>query len=94
MASISINGSTYTGSSINISGSKITIDGVVQDCDDKKINITVHGNLETLEVDMCDELNVNGDVTKSVTTTNGSVRVAGSIAGGVKTTNGSITGIG
>ena len=90
MASISINGNTYTGNSINISGSKITIDGVVQECDDKKINIVVNGNIEMLDVDICDELHVTGDVNKSVTSTNGSIRVGGNVGGDVKTTNGSV----
>ena len=85
---ITIDGKSFTGSSVNISGKgKLNIDGVVQDGDlVGDINIVVNGNVESIE-------NENGTVkcinTGSVKTVNGDVS-CGDVSGDVKTVNGNI----
>lgn len=80
---ISINGKTYFGSSISIKRNKIVIDGkVIEDDDQKQINITINGDIQTLDV---------GNVGGSVTTVSGDVDVEGNINGSVKTVSGDIT---
>jgi hypothetical protein len=67
---IRINNSDYVGRSITISGNKIIIDGkdVTSDHKDSKtITISVTGNLESLDVDYCDKIEINGNVNKAKT---------------------------
>ncbi len=89
MANIIINNKSYVGKSISISGSKVYIDGVLQEDDSKKIYITVQGNIENLDVDNCEKIQVEGDV-NTVTSKNGNV-ITGHVAGDVTNKNGNIT---
>ena len=51
MSSVTINGKTYTGNNIIVSNGKIMVDGKNVTSDDKVINITVNGNIDSLKVD-------------------------------------------
>jgi hypothetical protein len=106
---IRVNNVEYRGNSISISNGKVIIDGVeVKGTkDEKKINIVVEGNLESLDVDCCDKVEINGsadqvktlsgnvhvkgDVTDSIKTMSGNVHVSGAVGGKVKTMSGNIS---
>lgn len=88
-ASITINGKSYNGKNITIKNNKVLIDGVVQESDEKTINVTVTGNVEILDVDSCDLITVNGSA-NSVKSANGSIKIGGDVTGNVSTTNGSV----
>lgn len=103
---ISINGKTYFGSSISIKRNKIVIDGkVIEDDDQKQINITINGDIQTLDVDSCEKINITGNVdqlrtisgdvrvngvSNSVSTTSGDVGVEGNVGGSVTTVSGDV----
>lgn len=85
--SVTIDGKTFKGGSVNIINGKVIVDGVTQDGElVGDINVTVNGDVDTLS-------NTNGMVSAknvgSVQTTNGNV-ICEDIAGDVKTTNGDI----
>lgn len=87
---ITINGKTYSGNNISISGNKVYIDGKMADNEhDKEINIIVNGNVESLDVDNCNKIQITGDC-KTAKTTNGDLDIAGNISGDVSTTNGNV----
>ena len=87
---ISINGKTYKGNDLSISGGKVYIDGKLQHEEDKiDINITVNGNLDTLEVDACNTITVKQNC-KVVTCKNGNVIIHGNVEGDVTNKNGNI----
>lgn len=87
---ITINGKIYSGNSISVNNDIVIIDGKRVDDDDKKvINIKVEGNIETLDVDYCDEINITGDC-KTVTSKNGNIQVKGNVSGDVTSKNGNI----
>ena len=86
---ITINGKSYKGNNISVSNGVVKIDGKIQhDDDSKQINISVVGNLQTLEVDSCEMIMVTGEV-DSVVSYNGNVK-CGNVNGWVTTTNGNI----
>lgn len=106
MATITINGVTYSGNNLIVNGNKIMVDGVDCSSEDKAITINVDGNINTLEVDVCKEIHVlNGnvgilrttsgdvycnDVTENVITTSGDVE-CDHINGDVQTTSGDVS---
>jgi len=85
---ININGKSFVGRNIVMSGNKIIIDGVDVTPDSKNIEITVNGNLDSLKVDMCDKITVNGNVNE-LSTTSGDVDCK-DVTGDVKTLSGDI----
>ncbi len=91
MGTISINGRSYSGNNVSISNGVVTIDGQVQ-LDGAKlptITINVQGNLDSLKVDSCREVDVTGDV-NNLQTMSGDVRVSGSVFGRVETLSGNV----
>lgn len=67
---IRINNNDYAGRSISISGNKIIVDGkdISGDHRDSKvITINVTGDLDSLDVDYCDKIEINGNVSKART---------------------------
>lgn len=88
-SSVTIDGKTFTGLSIRISGGKVIVDGVTQDGElVGDISVTVNGNCESVE-------NSNGTVevkgsAGSVRTSNGKV-TCGNVGGDVTSSNGTIT---
>ena len=105
MNEITINGKTIiSNGSIVISNGKILVGGVDCSTEEKVINIHVEGNIEKLEVDVCEKISVTGschtvlthngdvnchDVTHYVTTHNGNVDCQ-NVGGAVTTHNGNI----
>ena len=88
---ININGKKYQGNNLTIINGKIFIDGVEQtaETEGKEINITVHGNIETLKVDSANKVTVIGQV-DTLSTVSGDIDTAGDIFGSVSTVSGDI----
>ncbi len=103
---ITINGKTHIVSarSVTVSNGRVIIDGKDMTPDAKEISISIEGNVEFLQADVCNAIDVNGsvgkittqsgnvrcgEVGKSVTTMSGNVSCGG-IAGGVTTMSGDI----
>lgn len=93
MGTVTINGRTYTGNSINVVNGKVIIDGKdvtdpLQDA--KKINIAINGSIASLSVDVCEKVGVIGTV-QDIKTMSGNVVVRGPVEGNVKTMSGNVT---
>lgn len=88
---ININGKSYKGKSLSVKGSVIIIDGkVVTDGKDlPKISIVINGDIEKLDVDVCDTIKVKGSV-YSLNSTNGDVVVNGNVLDRINTINGDV----
>ena len=106
MAKVVINGGSIVcnGNSIIVSNDCVYIDGKKIDTD-KLIDIHIDGNIDSLKVDYCKMISVNGDcknvqstsgdvsamnVTGNVKTTSGDIECSGSIGGNAETTSGDI----
>ncbi len=88
---VTINGKTYKGNNLQISGNQVFIDGkqVGPQEGETTINITVDSNVQTLDVDYCDKLEITGDC-GNVTSKNGDIQVKGNVGGDVINKNGNI----
>ncbi len=104
---ITVNGSSYSGSNVSIIDGVVTVDGVIQK---QKIghlvNVTIAGDVERVE-NTAGDVFIRGNVTGNVKTVSGSVEcvdigndvqtisgnviASGSINGNVKTISGDIT---
>lgn len=90
MGSISVNGVTYRGNSITINNDVVIIDGVVVgDENSKTINISVVGDISSINVDRCKEITVQGNV-GTIVTTSGDVDVTGNVNGDIHSTSGDV----
>ena len=91
MSTVTINGKTYRGNSVQVIGNKVIIDGVeaTEHKDEKKINIHVDGNIEELSVDHAQKIMVHGDV-KHLQTSSGDVDVDGNVGGGIQASSGDV----
>lgn len=89
MSSVTINGKTYIGNNIIVSNGKIMIDEKNVTSDDKVINITVNGNIDSLKVDTCNKLEIIGNVT-NVNTVSGDVDINGDVSGSIQTVSGDV----
>lgn len=58
--------------------------------DEKVINITINGNIESLMVDSCSYVNIQGDVNISKVN-NGDIIVKGHVKGEIKASNGDVS---
>lgn len=87
-----VNGKSYQGSNITVNNNNIIIDGETINFDKnlKKIDISVHGNIENLSVDFCDTLKVEGNVNNSLTTISGDVKIVGDVNGNISTVSGDV----
>lgn len=91
---IRINGTTITqtggGRTVVVRNGRVTVDGkdVTPEGPEKTINISIEGNVGSLEVDACDRIEVNGSV-GSVTTAAGDVQ-CGDVHGSVQTMSGDV----
>ncbi len=90
MNTITVNGKTYVGRSINISQWRVVIDGVDATDDAKNISIIVNGNLDILHCDACNTISVTWDAGK-VDTMSGDVDIKWQVSGSVKTMSGDVT---
>ncbi len=91
MNQVTINGKTITSSgSISIINGKVFIDGKEQETGDaKEINISIEGNVETLNAPGCNNIKVSGDVTK-LSTSSGDVEVGGNVFSGIQCSSGDV----
>lgn len=89
MSEININGTIIKGSNITILNGKVIVDGKSVSVEGPKINITINGPVDTIDVDMCEKIVVTGDVNK-VTTTSGNVQIQGHVKNDIKTTSGDV----
>lgn len=106
---IKINGKIFYGNSISISRNKVIVDGVEVTDEDvvnsKTVNITVEGNLQSIEADYVNQVEVKGtvgsiettsgdvhckDVSGDVNTTSGDVDVEGYVNGSIQTMSGNV----
>jgi len=85
---VKISGDLVAGSSIQICNGKVTINGKDVTPDSKNINISIEGDVDTLDVDCCNTVNIKGNV-KSVHTTSGDIE-CGKVYGDVKTVSGDV----
>lgn len=91
MATIRVNSTVVNGSTLVITNGKIIVDGKSVEMDDKNITINVVGNLDSLEVDVCDKLSITGDV-GSVKTISGDVS-CGNVHNSVNTVSGDVRAV-
>ena len=80
---------------MTINNGKITVDGMSLEewynrDDIVVINITVNGDVESINADSCDTISINGNA-NYVNTKNGNVSVSGNIEGNAESKNGNIT---
>jgi hypothetical protein len=88
-STITINGKTFRGNSIQISKGSVIIDGEFQETDEKIINITVEGNIENLETDYTNQIKITGDVGR-VKSSSGDVDIVGNVNGPINSSSGDI----
>jgi len=88
MATIVINGNSYTGNNISVVNGKVVVDGLDVTPEQKQITISVDGDVDELSVDSCNKVTISGSCAK-VRTTSGSVD-CGIVHGDVNSTSGSI----
>jgi hypothetical protein len=88
---IQINGKTYKGNNISMNNGKILIDGKAVEGheDEKVINVTVNGNINSLAIDDCEEIKITGEC-GAVTSKNGNIVVKGNVTGDAISKNGNI----
>jgi len=89
MGVVIINGQKITGKNISVVGNKVIVDGQDITPDSKTINISVQGNVTELKVDVCDKIEITGDV-YSVKTQSGDVYVTGHVTGHIQTMSGDV----
>ena len=91
MNSVTINGKTITSNgSISIINGKVIIDGVEQDTGDaKEINISIEGDVKTLNAPGCNTIEVSGNVDK-LSTSSGDVEVGGNVYQGIQCSSGDV----
>ena len=89
MASITINGRSFSGNSVSIVNGSVFINGSKVDAgDSKEIKIEVVGNVDQLKVDSCDSLTISGSA-GSVSTVSGDVK-CGDVSGSVSSVSGDV----
>lgn len=89
MATFKINGKSIQGSNIVIINGKVIVDGKGVQSDDKIINITIEGNVEKMDVDVCNTISVKGEV-NDVQTKSGDIEVHGNVKGSVSSMSGDV----
>lgn len=89
--SVSINDTVVVenAQSINMVNGEIYIDGNHVTVNSKVINLTILGNIDTLETRNCETVTVNGSA-GSVSNSNGKVVITGDVTGNVNNSNGNI----
>lgn len=87
---ININGKTYRGNNVSIINGRVMIDGkdVTSQAPGPRIDIVVHGNLDSLQVDCCDKVKVDGAV-GTLSTVSGDV-TCGDVDGDVSSVSGDV----
>ena len=92
MATVSVNGKTIkvSGSNISVINGKVYSDCKLVDVPEQKtINITVEGDVQTLKVDACDQVTINGNCGNIITET-GDIMIKGDVSGNIQNDTGDI----
>ena len=90
VSQIIVNGVNYQGSSIVISNGNININGVDVVSDEKVVNVVVTGNVDKLDLCMCDEVTINGEIKQgNIQSTSGNIK-CNDVSGNVNTTSGEV----
>jgi hypothetical protein len=89
MSSITVNGKNYVGSSVTIMNGKVIVNGKeVTPEDSKVITINIEGDVEELNVDVCEKITIKGNV-KNIQTSSGDVE-CNNITGSIQSSSGDI----
>ena len=89
---ININGTTIVSSgrgNVVISNGRVIVDGNDVTPNAKQVNIEIQGDMQSIEVDVCDSVHVVGSV-GSVKTSSGDVR-CGDVKGSIQSMSGDVT---
>lgn len=86
---IIVNNKSYIGKSITIKNGKVIVDGVDVTPDGKEISIVVNAEIDTLDVDNCNTIVVNGNIGK-VRSGSGDITCRAITNGSVQTGSGDI----
>lgn len=89
MSNFNLNGTVITAKSIVITNGKVILDGKDVTPDGKEINISVEGDVESMEIDACSTIKISGN-TGNIKTSVGDVEVSGAVNGSVQTQSGDI----
>ncbi len=90
MSTIKINNSTYSGNNITIIKNRVYVDDILVDTQqDRIINITVEGDIETIKSGAGD-ITIKGNVKNSVETGAGNIDIGGDVGGNVSSGAGNI----
>jgi hypothetical protein len=85
------NGNVVSGRSIVINNGKVIIDGKNIDLPDEKIiNITVKGDLDSIRADTCHDVKIEGNVGEDVHVSQGHVTIGGEVGGYVHVSQGNV----
>jgi DUF4097 and DUF4098 domain-containing protein YvlB len=88
---VTINGKSYSGKNVTINNGNILIDGkpVGNDASTPHVYITLQGNIDSLQVDSCNSLRVEGDC-GTIKSNAGDITISGNVSGDVKTMSGDV----
>jgi len=89
---ITVNGRVYQATgSVCINNGNVLVNGkkITSNEDEKVINITIQGDIDSLDIDFCSEIKIDGAV-GSLKTTSGDVYVSGGVKKGIKTSSGDV----
>lgn len=95
MGTCTVNGRVYRNINgvITIENGRMLVNGTPiedwRESEEKTINITIEGNVESLDASVCNTITINGDV-KKVKTGSGDVSVKGSVTGDIQTGSGDV----
>lgn len=91
MNTIIINGKLIQASgNLHIGNGRIVVNGQDVTPDDNEIiNITINGNVDSLQVDSCYKVSITGNAS-TVRTTSGDIDIQGNVSGGVQTVSGDV----
>ena len=91
MAKIIIGNNVFTGCNIHEIGNQLIIDGkTVELGETSKMDITIDGDIDIIDLLCCDKIVINGNV-ENFRMTSGDVEINGDVCGSVQLTGGEIT---
>lgn len=106
MSTITINNSTYEGDNVSVKNNVVIIDGQKINTDEKIINISINGNINSLDVSYASRINVTGDVNEldsnsgdiivhgnvnsKIDSNSGDIQIDGDVTGNIETTSGDV----
>lgn len=91
---VQINGQSFSGNTVKMENGKLWIDGKLTEydaCNDKIINVVVHGDCGSCSTSQGD-ITINGNVVVAdeVKTSQGNIKISGNVTGNVKTSQGNV----